>query len=131
MEIIENGHLYYEAMKNVEGFDFTKMSFVGIFKKMKNILAEAFDNVTTFDIRSSEQIEIITCESGYVVEKDYKTYPALILCLQVSDWDAGKNCKDVWRRARFELKLSPFKCCLDKHNETTGVYSGYDGRAHV
>ena len=126
MEIIYNSDLNIEALKNVENFNFTRMSYKEIFDKMQGMLVYAFDSVTTFDMRSSEQIKPLLYDLGYVVEKDLKIYPATILTLQIIDWDARNNCKDIWRKANFQLKLSPFKCELEKAEEKTGVYGGYD-----
>lgn len=126
MEILYNSDLNDEAIKNVEGFNFTRMSYKEIFDKMRAMLVYAFDDVTTFDMRSTEQIKPLLYDLGYVVEKDLKIYPATILTLQIMDWDARNNCKDIWRKANFQLKLTPFRCELEKAEEKTGVYGGYD-----
>ena len=127
MEIID-AEKYGQAFKNVEDFNFTRMSYKEIFDQFREILVYAFDNVTTFDMRSPNQIELDLqyCNIGLVDEKDFKTYPAVVLGLKIVDWDSRNQCKDVWRKSYFQLKLTPFRCGLDKLDETTGVYGGYD-----
>ena len=127
MEILD-AEKYSQAFENVKDFNFTRMSYKEIFDLLKDDLVCAFVNVTTFDIRSSNQIElsIDSCSIGLVDEKDYKTYPAIVLGLRVCDWDARNQCKAVWRKSYFQLKLTPFRCGLDKLDEMTGVYGGYD-----
>ena len=119
---------YAEAFKNVENFNFTRMSYKEIFDEMRQMLVYAFDDVTVFDMRRMSQIQLILddCYIGLADEKDLKTYPAIVLGLEICDWDIRNNCKDTWRKSNFQLKLTPFRCCLDKAKETTGVYGGYD-----
>lgn len=119
---------YCEAFDNIEKFHFTEMSYQEIFDEMRQTLVYAFDDVTVFDMRSIKQIELVldNCYIGLVDEKDYNVYPAVVLGLEVFDWDAKNNCKDKWRKSNFQLKLTPFRCSLDKAEETTGVYGGFD-----
>ena len=125
---ILNGDYSAEALENVKGFDFTILSFYEVYCRMERALFTAFDKVTTFDMRSLGQVKLLMdeCRIVLVREKDLKVYPAYILALEICDWDAKLQCEDVWRKAKFELKISPFNCCLDKAGETTGVYSECD-----
>ena len=127
MEIVDSNK-YAEAFKNVENFNFTRMSYKEIFDEMRQMLVYAFDDVTVFDMRRMSQIQLVLddCYIGIVDEKDFNVYPAVVLDLEICDWDARENCKDIWRKSNFQLKLTPFNCYLDKPNETTGVYGGYD-----
>lgn len=127
MDIID-AEKYGQAFKNVKDFNFTQMSYGELFDLLKDDLVCAFDAVTTFDMRSPDQIELDLqyCDIGLVDEKDFKTYPAVVLGIKIVDWDVRNQCKAVWRKAYFQLKLIPFRCGLDKLDEMTGVYGGYD-----
>ena len=119
---------YCEAFDNIENFYFTKMDYGEIFDIMREILLKAFDSVTTFDMRLIEQIQLDLedCYIGLVDENDYRTYPAVVLSLEVFDWDYVNNCKDPWRVSNFQLMLTPFRCGIDKPEQAYGIYSGYD-----
>ena len=105
------------------------LSYKEIFDEMKQILVQAFDNVLYIDKRRTSQIQLDfdDCYIGIVDEKDCNGYPAVVLGLEICDWDA-----EFWTKPHFQLKLTPFNCYLERTNGPTcwggpvGDYSGYD-----
>ena len=75
----------YEAMKNVQDFNFMNYSYNSWFEALKVELFKAFDEVTTIDMRSYDQMELLMDESyvGVVTEKDGRLYPYMCLAIKV------------------------------------------------
>lgn len=123
----------YEAMKNVQDFNFMNYSYNSWFESLKVELFKAFDEVTTIDMRSYDQMELLMDESyvGVVTEKDGRLYPYMCLAIKVKygyyDANSKKFRISEAGGARFGVKLTPFNCMLDKLGENTGgIYSGAD-----
>lgn len=118
----------YLAYENIKDFDYTQFCYSEIFNIMKNELFDAFDAVSTFDMRKLSQVSLRSedCEWDSVFEKDDVIYPAVKLVVLVRDWNFIKNQPCRYRSAEFELTLTPFNANLEKFKEKTGVYGAYN-----
>lgn len=123
----------HEAMKNIEEFNFLKFEEDYLYEILKPELFKAFDKVTTIDMRSSDQMELLCdeCSVGVVKEKDNCLYPYMCLAIKVKYGYYDANAKQFriseMGGARFGVRLTPFNCMLDKLDDPTyGIYSGAD-----
>ena len=123
----------HEVMKNIENFNFLKFDESYLFETLKPELLKAFDKVTTIDMRSLDQMELLCdeCSVGVVREKDDCLYPYICLAIKVKYGYYDANAKQFriseMGGANFGVRLTPFNCMLDKLNDPTyGIYSGAD-----
>ena len=115
-EIIER-----DAKINVKDFDFTKLCYKNIFELMNNsgVFKKAFNELTTLNIVSKEQVVLTTFNYGFVEESDEKVYPMVDLILNVSD----NECEF---ETYFCLSVTPFNAYLHNGSKDAGVYGGCD-----
>lgn len=126
-------NIIYEAMKNIQNFNFLKYQEDYLFETLKPELLKAFDKVTTYDMRNFDQMELLSdkCYAGVGKEKDGELYPHLVLAIKIRDGFYNTEDKKfvVYNGGgtTFGLKLTPFNCMLDKLEDPTyGIYSGAD-----
>ena len=117
MEIYDE-EVLAKVKENYKICDFTEMSYEEIFKALKNVLVEAFDVVTTYDIKSDEQVKFQRGET-YVYEDRYGKFPVVDLFVNVEEEYYEYN-------GKFCLTITPFNCCLDNDKKKAGVYGWRD-----
>lgn len=112
-----------EAYENVKDFDFSSLCFKTVFDILNDnkILAKAFSETTTFDIRDKDQISLVTFRYGFVKERDEKVYPMVDLIIWLKDYDSEHG-------TYFCLTLTPFSASLNNITKDAGVYSGCDDK---
>lgn len=107
------------ALKNVKGFDMTKLNYKEVFNQMnKGLLEQVFDTVTTYTVEGSSQIKFVSVKSGLVMEDDGQIYPCVDMVIELYS--------TIGFSSKFCLTLTPFNANLDNENKTAGVYGGCD-----
>ena len=81
------------------------------------VFTKAFSELTTYDIKDKNQIELFSFAYGVVEESDERVYPSIDMIIMLRDKDF---------QSYFCFTVNPYNAKMDNLTKDAGVYSGCD-----